>query len=158
MPDPMPRANSLKKEWKDFWFMAAHCRKAVVDFPPEADSEHDPGDGWDERVVKDVDYLDQANAISSEYGSSFWKGKHMLFLDLDIAHVYVPSTTEGHGHLIVQTMLSQEAMQECLDVLAKHGVVQEGFAKAAAHRKSAWLRVPWFKKWNRMEDFNGGPN
>lgn len=73
---------------------------------------------------KEVHPLD-ANLISSERGN----GKHTLMLDLDIRSHYVKSTTFGHAHLYVDTDLSLADMQEIVDVLAKHGIVQQGINK-----------------------------
>jgi len=71
---------------------------------------------------------------------------HYLFLDLDVPHEYVPSSTEGHGHLVVDVSLGEDAMFEVLGVLAKHGVVQLGWVAACAARGAATLRLPGVKK------------
>jgi len=142
-------------KWLRFKTIAAFLRKAVVDFPLNGDSETKVDEDWDERVVHHVNNWADANAVSSELSGSWDKGYHMVLLDLDIDHVYIPSSTPYHGHLILKTRLKQEAMQEVLEVLGKHGILQPGYVSAARHRKSAWLRVPWVKKTENWS-FNEG--
>lgn len=76
-------------------------------------------------------------------------GKHRLVIDLDSPHQYYPSTTEGHGHLYFDTELEWDACIEILEVLAKHGIVQEGYAKASRARGYSAVRLPWIKKAER---------
>lgn len=122
-------------------------RKAVIDFPLNGNSEFKVEDEWDERWEKDVDNWDEANAVSSAYRSDTnLKGKHALLLDLDVEHVYVPSSTPYHGHLIINADLSKEDMLEVLHVLQKHNILQPGYVSAAHARGAAWLRTPWSRK------------
>lgn len=75
--------------------------------------------------------------------------KHRLVIDLDSPHQYYPSTTEGHGHLYFDTELEWDAALEILEVLAKHGIVQEGYVKASRARGYSAVRLPWIKKAER---------
>lgn len=135
------------RPWAEFIRVCSLLRKAVIDFPLNGDSEFKVDDHWDERWEKDVLLWEESNAISSAYrDDTHNKGKHALLLDLDVDHVYVPSSTKYHGHLIVNVALKQEDMQEVLDVLNRHGILQDGFVSAARARKCAWLRTPWTSK------------
>ncbi|ASZ74948.1 hypothetical protein FDI69_gp239 [Rhodococcus phage Trina] len=63
-------------------------------------------------------------------------------LDLDCEHLYIKSTTEGHGHLMFNIDLEQKDMLEVLEVLSRHGVIQHGFYQATKDRGFASLRMP----------------
>lgn len=138
---------SNTKGWQQFIRVASLLRKAAIDFPLNGDSEFKVDDTWDERWEKDVLLWEESNAISSAYREdTHLKGKHALLLDLDIEHVYVPSSSPYHGHLIIEAKLSKEDMLEVLTVLSKHGILQGGYVSAAHARGAAWLRTPWTKK------------
>lgn len=82
-----------------------------------------------------------ANLISSEHrapGSKF----HYLMLDLDIPHQYIPSSTEGHGHLIIEKVMHEDTMWKILDMLVKAGILQEAFVTLAKRRGAVFLRHP----------------
>lgn len=122
-------------------------RKAVIDFPINGDSEFKVDEDWNERWEKDVDNWEEADAISSAYrDDTHLKGRHALLLDLDVEHVYVPSSTPYHGHLILNVELDKADMLEVLEVLRKHNILQPGYVSAARARGAAWLRTPWTKK------------
>lgn len=67
-------------------------------------------------------------------------------LDLDIEHLYFPSTTPGHGGLLLNVELNQELWLELLDVLERCGIIEGGFAEASRQRGYAALRTPWTDK------------
>lgn len=79
-----------------------------------------------------------ANLISSDKGN----GKHVVMLDLDVEHLYVESSTEGHGHLYITADLDYEDLVEILEPLVKHGIVQEGIYNTLLERKHLNLRLP----------------
>lgn len=135
------------KGWERFIQVARFLRRAVINFPINGDSEFRVDDTWDERWEKDVLLWEEADAISSAYrDDTHLKGKHALLLDLDVDHVYVPSSTPYHGHLVIKAELSKDDMLEVLKVLGKHGILQGGYVSAAHARGAAWLRTPWTKK------------
>lgn len=104
----------------------------------------DPSDDKQEHIkVHPYD----ANLISSERED----GKHMLLLDLDIAHWYTSSSTWQHGHLYIDAHLEIEQLQEIIAVLAKYGIVQHGIERQATERKFLSLRMPGMSK-DRKED------
>ena len=73
-------------------------------------------------------------------------GWHYPIFDLDVPHVYVPSTTKGHGHLIIQKKMSLESMLALYAELVDHGLMGPGFAEATRIRGFASIRLPWIKK------------
>lgn len=60
--------------------------------------------------------------------------------------VWVPSTTEGHGHLYVDELMSEPAMWLLLIGLASCGLVEEGYVNASQMRGHTSVRLPWVKK------------
>lgn len=88
-----------------------------------------------------------ANLISSEnaYGS------HYLMLDLDDTHWYSESSTKGHGHLVISKMLEIDQLKEIVDILVKHGILQEGIKRQLDDRGCLTLRMPGMQK-DRAED------
>lgn len=91
-----------------------------------------------------------ANLISSQGHD----GKHMLMLDLDLPHWYTESSSEGHGHLVIDTNLEPWQMKEIIEVLVKHGVLQKGIEKQWDERNCLTLRMPGMSK-NNEEDGMG---
>lgn len=135
--------DEIVRRWPDYTGTLDSCRRAHVDFEVDADSRTP---GADERVVRDYTRWEDTTAISSELKKGLHKGKHILLLDLDVPHVYVPSTQDGHGHLAVFVPMDKWEMQNTLDYLAKVGVLEQGYVDSAAHRGAAWLRTPWTRK------------
>lgn len=88
-----------------------------------------------------------ANLISSETAH----GSHYLMLDLDHEHWYHESSTEGHGHLVIRHQLQIDELKEVVNVLVKHGLLQEGIKKQLDDRGCLTLRMPGMKKDN-IED------
>src|SRR5881398_984978 len=71
-----------------------------------------------------VERMKDANALSSKTKS----GHHKVLLDLDVEHYYVPSSTEGHGHLYINVDLSTAQYNVLLFTLQHLGIIQKGFA------------------------------
>ncbi len=137
------------RPWQEFIRVCSLLRNGVVDFPLNGNSEFCVDDHWDERWEKDCLLWEESNAIASTYrDDTHLKGKHALLLDLDVDHVYIPSSTKYHGHLIINTPrgLSFDDMMEILTVLNKHGILEPGYVSAAKARGKTWLRTPWTKK------------
>ena len=107
----------------------------------------------DDYEVSDVDpYADHeveggGNLISSELapqvGTVIF---HAPLLDLDVPHLYVPSSTPGHGHLYLDVELTQPEYFHLLDVLAKYGIIEGGWVAATKARGYATLRAPGVTK------------
>ena len=85
-----------------------------------------------------------ANVITSE--DRLDPNIRYLTLDLDTPHVVVASSTKGHHHLLFTTPISRDAELEILAVLAKYGLIQEGYRKANQVRGWSAVRLPWIVK------------
>lgn len=99
------------------------------------------GEEWTNTPCVPVHPFD-ANVISSE---NQW-GKQNLFLDLDREHWYVESSTEGHGHLVINTNLEIHQIKEIIDVLVKYGIIQDGIKRQVDERGCLTLRLPGMRK------------
>lgn len=73
-------------------------------------------------------------------------------LDLDMEHVYFESSSTGHGHLVINTDLSFDAVIEILTVLNKHGIIQQGVLEHSKSRGYASLRVPGVSKYEAQHN------
>jgi hypothetical protein len=84
----------------------------------------------------------EANLISSETEG----GRHRPVLDIDIPCQYVPSTTEGHGHLYFGNAMSWDTYEKLLTALKDAGIIQLGYWAKSLERKATFVRPPWIKK------------
>ena len=148
--DNVPR---LSQELKDRvvkyrkWFgICEQLHAAVINFYAlDSDSiENAP----EERVIEDNVNLHEATAIGSR--TYDWRRRpcdwHQPMFDIDIPHVYVSSSTEGHGHLIFRKRMPWADYLKVLKVMSDVGLIQPGYYHAAEARGEAWLRVPWVAK------------
>lgn len=71
---------------------------------------------------------------------------HMPVLDIDWPVKYIPSTTQGHGHLMIGRPLKKDAYFKLLDALVEAGIVEKGFAESSKKRGYTSVRPPWVKK------------
>lgn len=71
---------------------------------------------------------------------------HKVMIDIDHPAMLIPSTTEGHFHLMIDVDVPWEKYVDMLDAMAEAGVVEAGFTKAARKRGFSTLRMPWVKK------------
>lgn len=100
----------------------------------------------------DADYTPQefqfvpesdANLITSATGKGDW---HLPVLDLDIPHTYVPSSTEGHGHLYLDTPVKWSDYEKLLRTLARLGILEHGYVEASIAKGATMVRKPGVKK------------
>lgn len=158
-----------RREW-----IIANARKALQAMPGlhSAVVEFGIGDSCakelgQETVIADNIVLEEANAIGSyirgtgrlkERYSNAWDdrtnqvyldktaGQHRVLLDLDCPHVYIPSSTEGHGHLVIDVPQDWEKLNQLLQLLGDMGILQYGFVDATKSRGESWLRAPGVSK------------
>lgn len=134
-----------RRDWPHWFFICERLHAAVVNFYAKDSgdiSERTP----DERVVQDKVALHEATAIGSKVQSDYLRDQHQVMFDIDVPHVYVPSTTEGHGHIIFRKQLPFSKYLSLLEHMADVGLVEQGFVDAARNRGEAWLRTPWTAK------------
>lgn len=108
----------------------------------------DSGD-W-ENLPHDPVHPHDANLVSSRTTD----GHHKLMLDLDLEHWYSESSTEGHGHLVINTELEAYQIEEIIDVLVKHGIIQLGIQKQWEDRGCLTLRMPGMTKSNAEDNMS----
>lgn len=60
------------------------------------------------------------------WGSSLGMAMHAPILDLDFPHSYVPSKTEGHGHLYIHKPVDAKMLAELLNLLHRMGLMGMG--------------------------------
>lgn len=53
-------------------------------------------------------------------------GKHMPIIDLDVEHFYIPSRTQGHGHLYINVEVEEEKYINLLRALLDCKIIGEG--------------------------------
>lgn len=73
---------------------------------------------------------------------------HSIVLDLDGPHRYRPSSTPGHGHLIVDTSIPWKEYETLLKLLAKVGMIEPGYLKMSLARGGSFVRREGVKKDN----------
>lgn len=143
-----------KSAWGPWRMATQHMRKAIVEFKHSSDND-DPI----QHVLEDNVEYEDATAVSSlvdpkvaRYYSSenVEEDLHHPCLDIDVPHVYVPSSNPDHGHLILTGItMNTEKYLQFLQTLADFGVLEQGFVNVAKHRKQSWLRMPWIQKAGR---------
>lgn len=131
------------------WRYVTHWTESADDNPE--------GEDPDSRPLADID---EANVVTSEnwyYEEIREKNPnydhvHLPVLDLDCRHTYIPSTTPGHGHLLLDVALNQEQFENLLNVLAECGILDYGYAKASLTRGYSAVRLPWIRKEVSLSD------
>lgn len=145
--------NATMKKWYD---IAKWLRR----FKWDNHSNHDYGP--QEPELETVKHLDQADIYSSEiqgsgkmqtdpFSSPRNVYRHMVALDLDIPAVLVPSSTEGHHHLLIDVDLSEHDYMGLLKHLGELGIIEKGYAEICTKRKASHLRAPWKSKFSVVE-------
>jgi len=103
-----------------------------------------------------VTELDDADGISSfaaggvnletTASSVGYYSRHRPILDIDFEAVLVESSTEGHYHLYLDKLMPWSDYRLLLDVLAKVGIIEQGYADASLDRGYSNVRLPWITK------------
>lgn len=84
-------------------------------------------------------HKDDANLVSSKLRDS---NLHAPVLDIDFWSVLLPSSTEGHYHLYLDKPMTWRTYRRLLRALAKAGVIERGYYKAAKARRATFVRKP----------------
>jgi len=88
----------------------------------------------------------EANLLSSECTGEWNTGMHMPTLDMDVPCTLIPSSTEGHFHLLIDVPMSWEQYTRLLDVMWEVGILQEGFVRLMTARGATFVRKPGVRK------------
>lgn len=121
-------------------------RMAIIDFGKGSSGDVDQHEemtvtGDVEKATALLSSMDMPEAIEKVAGSV-----HRPVLDIDFPAQLIPSTTEGHYHLLLDLPMEWPVYVKLLDVLAEVGVIEEGYALAAKRRGYSAVRLPWVPK------------
>jgi hypothetical protein len=78
-------------------------------------------------------------------------GKDVLHLDPICDYALMPSTTDGHFHLMLDLYMSWSKYQRLLKLFVDCGIVEPGYVKASIARGFTAIRPPWIKKPKTVE-------
>lgn len=102
----------------------------------------------DECAVKAGD--PEANLLSSDLsyngGNFLGEPHHAPVLDLDVKHMYVPSSTEGKAHLYLDVPIPWSKYVKLLQIMAECGILEQGYVDASIARGYSAVRLPWISK------------
>jgi hypothetical protein len=73
-------------------------------------------------------------------------GTGVLNIDPHCDYALIPSSTPGHHHLILDTDLPRDKYMRLLKLMADCGLIEPGYARAAARRGWSAIRPPWIRK------------
>lgn len=93
---------------------------------------------------------DEANIVTSLVDGK--EKTHAAVLDLDFPHVYVPSSTPGHGHLYIDKEMDEETYWLFLEMLVDLELLEPGYYQASKARGYSAVRLPHIKKEVISED------
>ena len=114
------------------------------------DEEGMPKDAESLRDTDLVTSLADTGRGSGYYGvgntDNVYSTQHYPVIDIDIPIKVVPSSTPGHSHLYINTMLSYREYYKLLTVLAELGIVEWGYLYVFEQRGYSAVRPPWIKK------------
>lgn len=106
----------------------------------------DSKDGWEPITDTNLAYPGTANIISSVLCEIDGETYHRPMIDLDLKHFYSPSSTNGHAHLYLDTVLTHDQYKELIHVLYECGIVSDGIKKQIDHDGATTLRLPGLSK------------
>lgn len=106
-----------------------------------------------EGVIVDAP-VEEADLIGSKVSNAVmgYEAMHKPVIDVDVPVRLVPSSREGHSHLYIDTELTASQYGELLDVLVKVGLVERGVQAGYETRGATYVRPPWVKKRECVED------
>lgn len=114
-------------------------------FVPNMGVPYDPQDpvSSSSRGVADTDDLGEANVMSSQI---LGKDTHKVVLDVDHPVKAIPSSTEGHFHLLIDKEITWKQYKKIMKAMVDAGIVEPGFFRASKARGFTAVRLPWVKK------------
>ena len=115
--------------------------------------------GYEDPESETIVELYQANVITSMIHSEaiVTDTGHKPVIDIDLPIKAIPSSTEGHFHLIIDKALHWDQYLLLLRTLAEIGIVEPGYVAAAERRGYTSVRLPWVpKELDPEENIAGG--
>ena len=119
-------------------------------YVPNLDPDRDQEKEGYKSVPETPTVAHRPNVVSAECTDGYYR----LILDIDIPHVYVPSSTPGHGHMYFPSLEfdSVDSYFSALDRLAELGILQHEYVWAARRDGANQLRLKHDKKkWRKDE-------
>jgi hypothetical protein len=89
---------------------------------------------WNDKLEPGEELL-----IGSRWSSSPHE-VHKVFLDIDVEHVYKPSRTPGHGHLILNCNVTTKELEILAEILAQLGINGAGNYRQIINHGQLFLR------------------
>lgn len=86
--------------------------------------------------------LEKANLISSEIAPD----RHMPVIDLDFPARIIPSSTQGHGHLYIDTEITWPQYVALLTGFHRAGLIQTAWLTNALADQRTYVRLPHVSK------------
>jgi len=84
----------------------------------------------------------EANLVSSKLED----GRHAPAIDLDLPCELIPSSTEGHYHLLIDKPMKWWRYRILLRALVFAGLVEKRYYRHSMNRGMTMLRLPWYHK------------
>ena|ERR1700752_2985164 len=82
-------------------------------------------------------------------GSRLHDGRHAPAIDVDHPCALVPSSTEGHYHLLIDKPMAWWRYRVLLRAMVFAGIVEKRYYQHSIKRKQTFLRLPHIKKEKR---------
>lgn len=149
-------ANLSNKEYKYHYMFTRESERVEEDFDENFDIGRRIGISVDEAgMPKDAESLRDIDLVTSladigrggvGHTDNMYSTQHYPVIDIDIPIKVVPSSTPGHSHLYINTMLSYREYYKLLTVLAELGIVEWGYLYVFEQRGYSAVRPPWIKK------------
>lgn len=140
-------------KYRDFFRIvdAAGLQGGDIDFSKNSEDDSQGPGHLDVQKLIEERPVDEANSVSSRstYLPNLDLQMHVLAIDVDHDAVLIPTSTEGHHHLIINKKMTWAQYEKLLDALKDAGIIQDGYHRASVMRKATWLRTPWTRKIRR---------
>lgn len=141
---------STSSKQEAFAFINKHAPKDLTPELSEADSFRISGYTDLNKDYDSDEFLElPLGPLSNVYTSKLKSGNHAPAIDIDVPAEFIPSSTEGHGHLKFDVEMTWEEYKKLLSVMVEVRLIEEGYYRASLARGATFLRLPWIKK----EDF-----
>ena len=121
-------------------------QRAKINFTGDSEGGKEAADDY-ERIEAPADKLADANGVSSRVtmlGTP--TGYHKVMVDIDMEAMLIPTSTEGHYHLVIDKAVSWSDYVVLLKALNNCGIISNGYTNVSIERGCTWLRTPWTRK------------
>lgn len=142
-------------------FQRTYWHSDTMDLPEAPDSDQMDDDCGTRRRV---DTAEESNLVGSWCAHNaagpdghpqvvgLESDRHLPVIDLDLPVQLVPSSTPGCFHLFIDHPVRWGDFAELLQLLARMGIVEQGYADASIDRGMAFVRTRPSKPRNRVAD------